>query len=127
MGGHSKRRMAKRPERSKIKFIKFRRRGIDARQRKMAIGRRPPMTRHMLDDGQHAAGKTAIYDRSSQGDHRLGIGTIGTVADNLMGAFLRHIEHGHGVNRNSQRVEFLGDQSRSSEGGACRQFRIGLV
>ena len=96
---------------------------IDARQGKMAVGCRPPMARHMLDDGQHAAGETALHHGPPQGDHRLGIGAVGAVADDLMRSFLRHVENGHGVDGDAQIVELLGGQPRPGEGGARRHLR----
>ena len=62
-------------------------------------------------------------DRPPQGDHRLGIGAVGAVADDLMRSFLRHVENRHGVDGDAQIVKLLGGQSRPGEGGARRHLR----
>ena len=80
-------------------------RGVDPRQREVAVGPRPAVTRHMLDDRQHAAGKRALDHGAAERRSRFGVDAEGAVADDVVRAGLRHVEHRRAVDGNAERCE----------------------
>ena len=127
MGGHGERRLAQRPEGTEIDRFELGGVSIDARQGKMAVGSGPAVSRHMLDNGEYAPAKGALNDGPTQGDHGLGVGAVGAVANDLVCAFLRYVENGHGVDADAELMERLRRQPCSGKGGLFSPFRVDLV
>ena len=123
MGGHGQRRIAQRPERAEIDRIELGLGDVDARQRKMAVGLGPAVSGHVLDHRQHAAGEAALHHGAAQLDHHLWIAREGAVADDLMRALLRHVEHRRAIDIDVERVKFLRDQPGAGEGGLLSPAR----
>ena len=113
MRRHRRRQRGKRAERQEIAgFQLLARRGHDG-QVEMAVGDGPPMTGHVLHDGQHAACHQALGHRRAQHRHALRRRRVGTVADDAMTVGSRHIEQGSAV----------GVDADSTQLGSCQPRR----
>ena len=61
----------------------------------------------MLDDRQHAARKRAVHHRTAERDDNVRIVAEGAVADDLVRATFRHVEHGRAIDIDARVAEFL--------------------
>ena len=68
-------------------------RRIDHRRRKVAVRHRAPMAGDVLHHGQNAAGEQAFGYRAAKLDHGFGLFGVGPVADNVVRAGNRNVEH----------------------------------
>ena len=92
MRAHRHRQVVERRKRRKIAFERIAR-GVDDGQLVMAVGARPAMTRHVLDNGRDAAGKESFGDRSTHRGDALGPRREGPAADGGVRSGLGDIEH----------------------------------
>ena len=87
----------------------------DDGQRQMAVGRRASMSGDVLDHGHDAAGDEALADGLGQRDHLLDAAPVGAVADDVVGACDRHIEHRRAVGIDAELGEIGGQEARCLE------------
>ena len=71
--------------------------GRHHRQIQVAVLGRPPVSGHMLDHGQHAARHVALGDGASEIAHLAGLRAVGAIADDVVAAGHRHVEHRRAV------------------------------
>ena len=81
MRGHAHRQGRERPESGEVGRLEFRARGVDHRELKVTVRRRPAVTRQVLEHRQYAAGHQARGDRPANGRDLLRRVAVGTVAD----------------------------------------------
>ena len=95
-----------------------------SRQRQVAVGLRPPVAGHVLDHRQHAAGKRALDHGAAEVAHDVGVEAEGAVADDVVRAGLRHVEHRRAVDGNAGVAKLGGNQPGAGKGGGSRGLRI---
>lgn len=82
------------------------------------------MTRNVLDDRHHAAGDETVGNRTAQRDHLRNRFTIGTIADDLVCAGHRQIQHRHAIGINTQILQVLRQETRDKVGIAASFFGL---
>ncbi len=82
---------------------------------------------HVLHDRQHAAGLQPVRSRLPQGSDGLRIPAIGAIADHVMDAFHRHVQHGQAIDGNAEAGEIERVQARHQPGGAQTLLAVLLV
>ena len=113
--------IAQRGERGEVPFQLLARR-LDEGQLMMAVGPRPAMPRHVLDDGDDAAGEEPGRDRSAHRGDSLGPLRKRPRPDHRVRLRLRDVEHRGAVDRDSDFPQIVGDQTSDQTG---RSFRFG--
>ena len=73
------------------------------------------MSGDMLDHGDDAAGDEALANGLSQVDHLLDAAPVGAVADDVVGAFDRHIENRSAVRIDAEFGEIGSQETRCLE------------
>src|SRR5207344_63074 len=124
MGGHGERRVAQCHEGPKIDRDQLLGRGIDARQHQMAVGPRPAVPRNVLDHRQHASGKGPLDHGAAEVADDVRIEAEGAVADDVMGAGFRNIEHWRAIDVDARLAELLGNQPRPGKSRGPSAFGV---
>ncbi len=102
MRGHGDRHVGIGDEGGKIYRFEFGARRLDQRQLEMTVGPRTAMPWNMFDDGRDATREHSQSRGAPETRNSFGVATIGAIADDIMRAFRRRVEHGHAVDRYSR-------------------------
>jgi len=92
--------------------------GVDGRQVLVAVGEGPSMAGHVFDTGQDPARQQPLGRRSPQHGHRRRILAIGAVADDVVSAGHRHVQHRHEIDVDPDLLQVMRHQPRAQP----RQF-----
>ena len=127
MRGHRDRAGIQAAEGDKVAGGQFGGAGRDPGQRQVAVGPRPAMAGDMLHDRQDTAVQQAVNLGPAQRDDGVGVMGKSPVADDVMGAGDRDIQHRQAVHIDAQPGQVMGDQAGIEIGGLPGGLRIGLV
>ena len=124
MCAHRHRHVGQHAEGREIDVGQFADRGIDDRKVLVAVGHGPAVAGDMLDDGQHAAGDQALGGGPAERRDFLDGLAVGAVADDVVGALLRHVEDWHAIDVDAEVQQVMGDQPGAKPGDFPADQRI---
>ena len=128
MAGHPERRaLGEQAERREILRFEVRHRSIDPRHFIVAVDRRPPVARHVLDDRQETAGQRPVELRSSERRNHVDAVAERAIADRGRAAVDRDVEHRHAVDADAERTKVERDQLGAEKGRLYPEHRIPAV
>ena len=90
----------------------------------MAVGAGAAMAGNMLHDGQHAAGKQAVRRRTPDVRDPRRLAAVSAIADDLMRAGLRRVEHGEAIDGDPHLAQIMRHETRAQKGETRRSLQI---
>jgi hypothetical protein len=121
MGGHCTGKIGQRAERREIDGFERVAAGVDHGQADMAVGAGAAVAGDMLDHRQHAAVDQPVGHRPAEQGDRGGVGGEGPVADDVVGAGRRHVEHRRAVDGDAEVRQLQRDQGGVEPGRRDRR------
>ena len=118
MRRHRHRQVGELAERREIVALQLAERGVDGRQLEMRVGEGAAVAGDMLHDRQHAARHQAFGGGAAHRGDDIRLLAVGALADDVAGAFDRHVEHGQAVGGDAVALEIEGVQAREQPDGA---------
>ena len=119
---HRRRHVIERLERREVRRRQLGAALGDDGQRQMAVGGGAAVSGNVLDHRHDAAGHEALADRLGERDHLLDAAPVGAIADDVVRARHRHVEHRRAVGIDAEFGEIGGEQARRLEGGGQRRL-----
>ena len=120
MSGHAERQIGVGAERNEVLRLQLGARGVDDGKLEMAVGPRPAVSGNMFDDRQHAAVEQPLRRRAAEPRDLGRRAAIGAVADDIMGAVHRDVEHRQAIDIDPDLAQIMGDEPRAEPDEAGR-------
>src|SRR6478735_4566807 len=127
MRGHAHRQGRERPESGEVGRLEFRARGVDHRELKVTVRRRPPVTREVLEHGQYAAGHQTRGDRPADGRDLLRRVAVSTVADYRIAGGNWNVGNRQTIHIDAERKQIAGDQATAKPSRLQSSRMIAIV
>jgi hypothetical protein len=96
-------------------------------QRQVAVGARAAVAGDVLDHRGHAALGEALAPGEAERRHRVRPARERAVADDVVAARLRHVEHRRAIDVDGERRQLVRDETRVEPAGGDRRLGIALV
>ncbi len=121
VGAHRHRQVGERPEGHEILCLQRGEIGLDNRQAVVAVAGRAAVAGNVLHHGQHAAGHQPVGHRAADLGHRRRRGAVGAVADDVVGAGYRNVEHRRAIDVDADILEVVRHQPGAEPGERGRR------
>ncbi len=110
VGGHGQRHVGEGAEGGEVPGVEVGQVGVHHRQVVMAVGEGAAVTGHVLDHRQDAAGQQTLGGGAAQLRHQGRLAGVGAVADDVVSAGHRHVQHRQAVDGDPDPAQVVGHQ-----------------